>query len=127
MNDEEATVRAFIERTRRERWLSGLSSTKRRRKTVDRLHEPTDLDARYMRLVSGKSLEAVMDELVRLGAPARCHVIGGPLDGEDHDLPLALGAALEVFGGVLISCVPGSLAVYLPEAPSDFVILSRPG
>ncbi len=126
MEDEAETVRAFIEPSRRDRWLSGLSSAKRRGKTVDRLHHSSDLDERYMRPASGRSVEAVRDELVRLGAPNRCHVIGGALDGEDHDLTHALDQALESFGGVLISCVPGSLAVYLPEAPSEFVILIRP-
>lgn len=93
---------------------------------MDRLHGPSDLDERYMRPAIGHGLEAVRDELLRLGAPARCHVIGGPLDGEGHDLAHALSSALEAFGGVLISCIPGTLAVYLPEAPSEFVILSRP-
>ena len=125
MEDEEATVQAFIKRSRRARWLSGLSSTKRRRKTVDRLHDPVDFDERYMRPASGRSVDAVRDELIRMGALAHCHVIGGPLDGEDHDLVQALEAAVDALGGVLISCVPGALAVYLAEAPSEFVILSR--
>ena len=122
--EDEATVLAFVVPNRRDRWLSGLARPKRRQATTKRLHAPLDLDNRYMHPVEGAVQEA-QAELVRLGAPARCHVIGGSLDGQAADLGEALRVAKQDDGGVLISCVSGLLAAYLAEAPSKFIILRR--
>lgn len=126
MEAEEATVRAFVARNRQDRWLSGLASKKRRQETVDRLHDWTDLREDLMQPFSG-DLAALEAELRRRGSPEACWVVGGRFDGEEHPLPDALAAAVQDYGGVLLICVPGTLAVHFPEAPGDPNILARSG
>ena len=123
MEPEEATVRAFVARNRQDRWLSALSSKKRRPETVDRLHAGFDFRDDVQQPFDG-DLAALRVELRRRGAPDACRVIGGRLDGEDHPLSDALAAAEHGYGGVLIVCVPGVLAVHFPEAPAHPVILT---
>ena len=124
MEAEEATVRAFVARNRQDRWLAGLASKKRRQETVNRLHSQMDFRDDLMQPHAG-DLSSLERELRRRGAPESCHVIGGAHDGESHALQDALAAAVNGYGGVLLVCLPGTLAVHFPEAPAEPLILSR--
>ena len=123
MEVEEATVRTFVARNRQDRWLSGLATKKRRQQTVDRLHGEADFREDLRQRYAG-DLSSLERELRRRGAPDTCHVIGGSQDGEDRALRGALAAAVDGYGGVLLVCVPGTLAVHFPEAPAEPFILS---
>jgi hypothetical protein len=118
---EAASVRAFVAQNRQDRWLSGLASPKRRQKIVERLYNGADLRDDLMTEFSG-SEDALVAELKRRGAGVTARVIGGRLDGEDVALPAAVAHAAD-YGGVLVVCVPGRLAVYFPEAPSKPCLL----
>jgi hypothetical protein len=61
------------------------------------------------------------------GAPASAHLIGGPssLDGSELPLAEAVDHAFNDQGGVVVSCVPGRLALYFQEfPPGDVFILA---
>ena len=124
MDAEEATVRAFVAKNRQDRWLAGLGSSKRRQATVHRLYNGADLRDDLMTEFDGPhEAEALIAELRRRGAGPTAHVIGGPNDGEDVELADAVAAAKHGYGGVLLVCVAGRLAVFWPEAPSKPLIL----
>src|SRR5215216_2863007 len=105
MNHEEAIIRAFIARDRRERYLARLSSPKTRQEFMaQHFFHMTDLDERYAeKLDSGMPLvewakrhEARLDRICETlrsrGAPTRCYVISASsdLDGQEVDLRAAL-------------------------------------
>jgi hypothetical protein len=113
---------AFVAKNRQDRWLSGLASPKRRSQTVDRLHNGVDFRDELMTEFAGSADELVA-ALQRRGAEPIAHVIGGPLDGEDVALSDAVAAAVQGYGGVLLVCIAGRLAVYFPEAPSKPFLL----
>jgi hypothetical protein len=131
VDDEQRTIEAFVVASRRDRWTAGLANTKHRRKIVRRLcHEDDWLD-KYATTTKPtgmrhEQLSALLGELRRLGAPADCHVVAESPAHDGRSMPLV--DALEEFiddGCALIICVPGALAVHLPEAPAAPVILSR--
>jgi hypothetical protein len=79
---------------------------------------------------SGKrdaALLALVADLGRRGAPAHCHVISeaDAVDGRVLPLSDALDATFGLHATLLV-CVPGRLAVHLPEPPASSVILSKP-
>ena len=115
---------AFIARNRQDRWLSGLASKKRRQETMNRLHAGFDFRDDVQQPFKGDAA-ALESELRRRGALQTCHVMGGDHDGEVLALSDALADAVQGYGGLLLVCVPGRLAVHFPEAPSDPVILTQ--
>lgn len=127
--DEEATVRAFFSRHRRERM--------RRRGREDellRLWQYDDSDLRYAHVVAGA--DRFPDKLYPLlkakGAPETCYLMGTTsYDGQYMDLREALRIHLmeeESFCDVIISCVPGRLAyLHTHEPYLDDYLLERPG
>jgi hypothetical protein len=62
------------------------------------------------------------------GAGDTCHVISESpaIDGSRLPLPEALGVVVGFGLGTLLSCVPGKLAYFEGEGPSDRCILARP-
>ena len=79
---------------------------------------------------SGKrdaEVAAIVREITRRGAPATCHVISedDDVDGQVLQLLEALDATLG-WSAALLICLPGKLALHLPEPPSHPVILSKP-
>jgi len=113
---EELIVRAFIAPHRRSRWLSCLSSAKRRRKFLDCLNHCADLDPRYARPVP--SNVDVVALLRSHGAPAKCYVVSDivSIDGREMSLDEAVAAAESGGWGTMIICVPGRLGCYIDEA-----------
>lgn len=126
--DEAAFVRAFIVRERCERWLTLLAHPKGRRKILDRLnhHHRRELDLRHAR--EGPSgYQGILTTLVELGAGSMAHVMADSSDFDGRDLPLR--EALEAFVmhpfAVVVSCVPGRLAVFHEEWARSFTLLRR--
>lgn len=132
MDAEEQTIEAFVAPNRRDRWTTGLGNPKRRRKILNRLchHDDWRRDFTLATSPTGKRNEQLMTlflQLRRLGAPEDCHVMS---ESREHDgRSMSLVDALDElsdYGCALIICVPGVLAVHLPESPAPPVILSRP-
>ena len=120
LEHESAFIRAFIIRERRERYLSQLSRPKKRTKFLDRLNHQfhKDLDSRW---ISGSQPPAVP------AANHLCYIIAseGEYDGRivpARDVSDILSAASF---GIVVSFVPGKIAAYKDEAPSDVIWLHR--
>ena len=124
---EEATVRAFVVSTKRDRWLSLLGNPKRRGTVLDDLnHGSRFFDPRFATVVPDNKDCATM--LRALGAPALCHVISDKPDFDGRELPLAdvVHEAVSFEIGVLICCLPGTLACFIGESTEPRLILRRP-
>ncbi len=130
MDVEEATLRAFIRRERRQRYVALLSSRVKRKKLLGELDHRVegDLDGRFAWPLwrHADSPSGLYDFLRQRGAPERCHVISSipELDGNEMDLREALEQIHATGMGTLISCIPGRLAYY--EGELVRVFLERP-
>ena len=122
---EEATVRAFIIPTKRERYAAMLGNPGTRAKFFRRggLDHCHDFDPRYATALPSK---ANVPELLRShGAPATCHVISSNsgIDGREMSIEDALGEAQG--SGTLLCCVPGRLACDEGEDGEQRLLLRR--
>ena len=124
---EEATIRAFVIASKRERLLSIFSSAKRRKNATELLNHFGDWDMRYARPISGSG--DVLAVLVEAGAGEECHVISDDprLDGRTLNLVDAIDAAEIYPFATVLCCVPGKLAVFFDEAsaPRNRLLLKR--
>lgn len=129
MDAEEATVRAFVLPHRRDRWISGLASAKRRGKITGRLAHCPDLDPRYAHHINAaaQATDAILADLVRRKAPTSCWVISenSDLDGREMALTDALERIVGEMSGSIVVCRPGKLAYYEGEEPGERYILER--
>lgn len=127
-DDEALTIRAFVEKPLQERWLLGLGKRTRRTKLLDRLSHHYDWDRRYAtELPVPPHEDAVawlVERLQKKGAPDACQVVGGPAS-DGSTMPLSDAVAHCLGYGALLVCVPGHLALHLPEAPAEPVLLAR--
>jgi len=123
--DEEATVKAFIVPSRRERWLRALASTKRRKSFLNRLNHCPDIDERYATLLPSSA--QIAEVLRSHGAPATCHVISdlAEIDGQAMQLNDVIDQIEYAQWGTLISCIPGRLAYYYDESGARRMLLQR--
>lgn len=116
---ETAFVQTFIRRERRDRWLSKLSSRKHRRSFLDRLNHRflDDVDERFM-FVESRAWPADIE---------RCYMIAheSEYDGKHVTSAEAADAVSSATSGIVVSFVPGMLACYKDESPSDIVWLDR--
>jgi hypothetical protein len=122
---EEATIRAFVSPSRRERWLGLLASAKRRRSFLGRLNHCRDIDERYATPVpSNANIAAVLRSH---GAPETCYVLSDipTIDGQELPLDDAIDQVEFGMWGTLISCVPGRLAYYYDECGARRWLLQR--
>jgi hypothetical protein len=125
------TLRAFAVGHRLDRWVEGLASPKRRAKTVAGLHDgrmwrPDVVTQLRMTGVRSDQLTGLVRRLTDLGAPTDCHVVccDPVLDGR----VMPVGTALEELsdeGCALLICLSARLALHLPEAPADPLLLQR--
>jgi len=117
---ETAFVNAFIVPERRERYLSFLANPKRRTKQLDRLNHVfhKDLDGRWVRQSPPKSLP---------GSDHPCYVIASESRFDARSIPAREVADLMASAdfGIVVSFVPGKIAAYKDEAPSEVVWLYR--
>ena len=131
MSVEVLTVESFVAPNRRQRWLDGLADVRRRAKVLSQLSHGGDFLDEYVHPLhlSGKrdeQVRALYQMLVERGAPRQCHVLALDEELDGRVLPLldAIEASID-FGGALLVCIPGRLAVHLPEAPAPPVILEK--
>jgi hypothetical protein len=113
---EEATIRAFIVRERRERFLEHLSNPKHRREITDSLAHPNPawFEPHCVKLIPpGQSSAARIAELLHSkGAGKTCWGISEDrrFDGREVELDSALAELVGYGMGAILSCVPGKLA-----------------
>ncbi len=123
---EVATVRAF--KAYQERWLLGLGKHARRPKLLDRLSHHYDWDARYARYLrvprDRERIAFIVEHLRQNGAPSTCLLVGGTSTA-GTSMPLADAVGRYVDYGALLICLPGKLALHLPEY-DDVIVLERP-
>ena len=125
---EEATVRAFFARARRDRFVGLLRSPKRRGKALNALNHFNDFDQRYATRVGTSHLNLPAMLRVR-GSPAECYVISDLATIDARVLPLDDAIAETMSGGFasLLCCIPGRLALFIGEAGTGrYLILERP-
>jgi hypothetical protein len=117
---EEATIRAFIIRERRERFLELLPNPKKRRSITESLAHPNPawFDQRYVRAIpSSLSHEGIASLLRKKGAGDKCWAISEDpeLDGRELDLRRALDKVIGSQMGTILCIVPGKLAIVESE------------
>jgi hypothetical protein len=128
LEHEEAFVSAFIVPHKQARYSQLLPNPKRRRKLLDRLNHSDDVDVSKGTYFPHQQDAAELESLLRTrGAGETCMVIGNGYtwDGREVSLREVLDALAMDDGGVVVSCVPGRLALYRPEFPTRWWLLER--
>jgi len=135
---EEAIVKAFVVRERRERLLSFATSSKNRKKFTNELAHFRWFDMRYATPVNWSVDPSLklwdrhsqgLDNLVRLlkskGAGATCWVVSENthVDGKEMTLEAALKSTIGSGMGTILSLVPGKLAYF--EGEDEALLLVR--
>jgi hypothetical protein len=128
MDHEEAFVSAFIVPEKQTRYLEFLRKPKRRAEILDRLCHFFDFVPQLATPIDRSS--GLVSSLRKRGAGSTVHVIGGRdgLDGRDMPLEEAIDEAMTDPGGVVVSCIPGRLALYVQEFPpgDTYILSSKP-
>ena len=126
---EPAFVKAFIVRTKQERYLELLSKPKRRKAVLDSLAHFKDLDPRFEVPIppSAHSPSGIERFLRSRGAPSECYLISedAALDGRAVALSEALSSIVGRGMGTLLSCIPGRLGYYEGEEGGERWLLER--
>ncbi len=129
--EHEAGLVAFLMPERRTRCLRSLQNSKGRRKLYDELyHFDRRLDPRSASRVEQhvgheQYVADVCALLVDEGAPPTCFVFGTiDLDGQETPLPQAVKALMWTGAG-FISCIAGTLGLYVGEDGSNVFLLRR--
>lgn len=129
MEHEPAFVKAFIKREKWARYLQLLANRRRREEILVRLNHKLDyLPALAIEVPDDQDYPEALELLLRAkGAPATCHVLVNRLRIDGCEVPLreALDTVCMHMYGSILSCIPGQLAYYRPEAPGRGVILAR--
>jgi hypothetical protein len=127
MDHEQAFVSAFVVPEKRARYAEFLPKPKRRAEITNRFCHFFD----FLPALAKQVARGTASELARLlrarGAGDTAHVIGGRDEIAGQDLPLeqAIDGALADPSGVVVSCIPGRLALFVQEfPPGDTFILS---
>ena len=129
IDHETALSSVFVVPSKRARHIDFLQNAKRRPEFLASLNHFRDLDSRFLIEIapSDQRPDRIERLLVYRGAPSHCHVISSARDLDGRNLPL--GTALEqivgIGAGTLLSCVPGKLAYFEGEGPSDRFILQK--
>lgn len=126
MDHEAAFVRAFMHKEKWARYLRLLPDRRRRGEVLARLDAKWDHLPQYATEVPEDQdyPEALEQLLLALGAPPTCHLVidDRRLDGRELPLAEALQAVCLHLGGSLLSCLPGRLAFYRPEAGRGVIL-----
>jgi hypothetical protein len=117
---EEGFVRAFIEKSKQDRCISFLASTKHRRKFTIGLAHFKGLDERFAQPIPPRTAHTVKDicQLLRSkGAGPTVWIISelASLDGHELGLEEALSQVRGREIGSVLSCIPGKLAYFEDE------------
>jgi hypothetical protein len=128
-NEEEAIIRAFLMPSKCDRFLEMLANPKRRNKATAELAHFKWLDPRWVvPIPSNQQHPSSISQILRShGAGDTCLVISedASLDGQHFALLEALKKVVGIGMGSMLSCIPGQLAYFEGEGPSDRCILSR--
>lgn len=128
LEHEQAFVAAFVVPEKRARYAEFLSEPKRRHRITGRFCHFFDFIPALTRQVA-RGVGAELATLLRAeGAGQIAHIIGGrdEIDGQDLPLEEAIDSALADPSGVVVSCIPGRLALFIKEfPPGDTFILSQ--
>lgn len=129
LSAEEAFVKAFLTSEKRARFLQFLANPRRRKEILAKLNRDLPFMREFASTVPGdQDFPEELEKLLQAkGAGPTCHVIADGLKADGRELPLreALNlVCLHPFGAIL-SCVPGRLAYYKPEAPEAGILLER--
>jgi hypothetical protein len=130
MEHEPAFVKAFLKREKWARYLQLLANRKRRAEILVRLNHKLDyIPELAVEVPEDQDYPEALERLLQAkGAPATCHVLvnGLRIDGREMPLREALNTVCMHMYGSVLSCIPGHLAYYRPEAPGHGVILAKP-
>lgn len=113
---EDLTIRAFIVRERRERFLELLAHPKRRKKITDSLAHPNPawFDGRFVKQIppAQKSANSIAKLLRAKGAGPTCWVISEEqtIDAREMELDPLLCDIVGGGMGAILCCIPGKLA-----------------
>ena len=125
---EEATLRAFIRKTRVERHVALLRTRTKREKLIAEMYD-LDLDSRFIWTLKPEDQwpTRVYDLLRQRGAPDTCYVMSAVSDLDERAMELREALELTVGhdSGTLISCIPGHLAYYEGDGGCRY-LLERP-
>jgi|GEM_PF-1126198 len=123
MDHEEAFISVFVVPEKRQRYLDLLRNPKRRVEITRRFSHLFDF---VPELATPVARNSDLVSLVRnRGAGSSAHIIGGNADGKDMPLAEAIHESMKDPSGVIISCVPGRVALLMQEfPPGNIFILS---
>ena len=122
---EDATVRAFIVPSKRDRYATLLGNPRKRASFLDGLNHCRDFDAKYATALAST---ADVPALLRShGASETCRVISDyrEIDGREMPIDDAVRQAEASGMGTLLCCVPGRLAYYVGEFGEHRLLLRR--
>ena len=125
---EQAFISAFIVPEKRARYAEFLAKPKRRDEVLNRFNHFFDFIPELSTQAPRSSPGEWATLLRKRGAPASAHIIGGgATDGLDLPLVEAIDRAWSSGWGVIVSCMPGRLALYLQEHPPGdaFILATR--
>jgi hypothetical protein len=129
INEEEAMIRAFLMPSKRDRFWEMLANPKRRNKATAKLAHFKWLDPRWVVPIPSNQQHpsSISQILQSRGAGDTCLVISedASLDGQRLALLEVLTKVVGYGMGSLVSCIPGQLAYFEGEGPSDRCILAR--
>lgn len=129
MDHEEAFISKFVIPKKRGRYLDFLPKPKRRVEITMRFSGFFDFIPKFATQVPRGIASELVSLLRARGAGATAHVIGGrDIDGQDLPLAEAIDKALGEPGGIVVSCIPGRLALLIQEFPpgDTFILYSKP-
>ena len=130
MNHEEATVRAFIQKSKQERCIQFLASPKHRRKFTSELAHFKWLDERFAHPILPSRAHTVKEIAALLrskGAGPTVHVISedSKIDGKELGLEEAISQVTGGGMGTILSCIPGKLGYFEDEDVKSSRLLER--
>ena len=127
MDHEQAFVSAFVVPEKRARYSEFLPKPKQRVEITNRFCHFFDFIPKLATQIPRSMVSELAPILRARGAGDTAHVIGGrdEIDGQDLPLEQAINGALADPSGVVVSCIPGRLALFVQEfPPGDTFILS---
>lgn len=129
MEHETAFIQSFVLPEKQARWLELLLNPKRRHVFLHRLADGWDFNSKFkIDLIPSQQKPGNVEHVLRQhGAPEKCYVISedADIDGSVMLLRDAIAGVLGYGMGSIISCIPGRLAYYEGEGPSDRYILKK--
>src|SRR5215217_7507022 len=127
MDHEQAFVSVFVLPEKRTRYAEFLPKPKRRVEITNRFSHFFDFVPALAKQVARGTAAELAPMLRARGAGDTAHVIGGrdEIDGQDLPLEQAIDDALVDPRGVVVSCVPGRLALYIQEFPPGDTFILR--